>query len=33
MTLQMKIDGQRNFGVSHRKVEPGYRGPTREETA
>ncbi|MDF1535993.1 MAG: NADH-quinone oxidoreductase subunit B [bacterium] len=33
MTLQMKIDGQRNFGVDHRKVEPGYRGPTREETA
>ena len=31
MTLQMKIDGQVNFASRPRKIEPGYRGPSREE--
>jgi len=31
MSLQMKIDGQINFAAEPRKIEPGYRGPSREE--
>jgi len=31
MTLQMKIDQKRNFGVAPVDVEPGFRGPTRKE--
>ena len=30
MTLQMKIDGQTNFGVEDRKIEDGFQGPTGE---
>ena len=33
MSLQMKIDGQVNFAAQPRKIEPGFRGPNREETA
>jgi NADH-quinone oxidoreductase subunit B len=32
MNLQMKIDGQINFSAQPRRVEPGFRGPSREET-
>jgi len=32
MTLQQKIDGQTNFSVGARKVEPGYQGPMRKES-
>jgi NADH-quinone oxidoreductase subunit B len=32
MNLQMKIDSQINFAAQPRRIEPGYRGPSREET-